>query len=81
MNEWWELPGADPDRPMSPAQAAAFLCMQPPRYPDPVKTILRWSMDGKIKHIHVGKQVCFTLRILREHATRDISRSKMRKVG
>lgn len=78
--EWWEHPNADPQRPMLPAQAVAFLQMGPPRYPDPVKTILRWARDGDIKKIHIGNQVYFTLGILREYSIRDLS-STRRRVG
>jgi hypothetical protein len=81
ITEWWEDPAADPHRPMLPEQAVRFLQMAPPAHPNAVRTILRWARNGRIKKIHVGKEVRFTLAILRDYAGREVAGSHPRKAG
>ncbi len=83
MQEWWEIPGADDRRPMTVQEAARFLRMDEmttrdgrKRYADPVKTLHRMAVDCRIKKLHVGRQMCFTLGILREYAGRELVKKR-----
>lgn len=59
MNDhWYMMADADPDRPMTPAQAAEWLQVEE-------STLRRWASDGGIPKAKLGAEVCFTLRLLR----------------
>lgn len=62
---WYMLPDADPDRPMTPDEAAEWLRLRELGYSDGAGTLRRWAADGTIGKLKIGDKVAFTLRLLR----------------
>lgn len=68
----------DPDKPMTPAQAAAWLGLADLGYPDPEKTLREWASRRQIQSVKIGNRVAFTLRALRSYTERQLAGQRAR---
>lgn len=68
----------DPDKPMTPAQAAEWLGLANMGYPQPEKTIREWASRRQIQSVKIGNRVAFTLRALRAYTERQLGGQRLK---